>query len=132
MILLDTHIWIKWVNADDNLSTDERFGLDAISAHGKMVLSDISLWEAQMLSRRPDSPVIGTLEDWFERATSNDLFLIQPITPEIAIELDRLPEFFHKDPADRIITATARVLGVPLATHDRNIIDSGAVPIWQP
>ena len=132
MILLDTHVWIKWVNADGSLKADEQNGLDALSAQDRMFLCDISLWEVQMLSRRPDSPVIGTLEAWFERATSGDLFQIHPITVEVANELNRLPENFHKDPADRIIAATARVLEVPLATHDRDIIASGTVPIWEP
>ena len=43
------------------------------------------------------------------------------ITPEIAIESNRLPGDFHRDPADQIIVATARVYQCPLATSDSRI-----------
>jgi PIN domain nuclease of toxin-antitoxin system len=44
------------------------------------------------------------------------------ITPAIAIEAYSLPDEFHKDPADRIIVATARVYNCPLVTIDQNIV----------
>ena len=47
---------------------------------------------------------------------------LAPITPEITIESSRLPGKFHGDPADRIIVATARILGAALITRDKNII----------
>jgi PIN domain nuclease of toxin-antitoxin system len=49
--------------------------------------------------------------------------LLIPITPAIAIEAYSLPGEFHKDPADRIIVATARVYDSPLMTIDRNILN---------
>jgi hypothetical protein len=38
------------------------------------------------------------------------------------------PAGFHRDPADRVIVATARVLGATLLTADRRIVASGFVP----
>ena len=45
-----------------------------------------------------------------------------PLTAPIAAESTELPGSFHKDPADQIIVATARVLGVPLITADGQIL----------
>jgi len=49
----------------------------------------------------------------------------------VILALDRLPAGFHGDPADRIIVATARAHGLPLATRDTNIRRSRAVKIWK-
>ena len=49
------------------------------------------------------------------------------MTPEIAIEANQLPGDFHRDPADRILVATGRVLGATLLTQDRRIVDAGLV-----
>jgi PIN domain nuclease of toxin-antitoxin system len=51
------------------------------------------------------------------------------ITPKIAVEAQTLPGNFHKDPADRIIVATARVLDVPVVTVDRKILNYSFVKI---
>ena len=49
------------------------------------------------------------------------------ISPAIATELASLPDSFHRDPADRILVATARVLGVTLLTQDHRIIDAALI-----
>jgi len=54
------------------------------------------------------------------------------VTPRIAAEVARLPEDFHRDPADRIIAATCRVQRIPLLTADQGILRSGLVSRWQP
>ena len=49
-----------------------------------------------------------------------------PLTPEIPVECNGLPGRFHHDPADRIITATARVEGLTVVTRDPQILDYAA------
>jgi PIN domain nuclease of toxin-antitoxin system len=56
------------------------------------------------------------------------LLQLVSITPAIAAEVATLPDSFHRDPADRILVASARVLGAALITQDRRIIDSGLIP----
>jgi len=51
-----------------------------------------------------------------------------PITPAIAAEVARLPSTFHRDPADRVIVATAIVLGLTLLTEDSRILKARIVP----
>jgi PIN domain nuclease of toxin-antitoxin system len=50
------------------------------------------------------------------------------ISPAVAAEVASLPDTFHRDPADRIIVATARVHDATLLTRDKRIIDAKLVP----
>ena len=62
---------------------------------------------------------------------NKDRFVILPITANIALQAFELPPGYPKDPADRIIGATALVEDIPLVTADREIRRSKAVPtIW--
>ena len=62
------------------------------------------------------------MNEWFSIALAEEGMLSIPITPAIAIESYSLPEEFHKDPADRIIVATARTYDCPLMTNDSSIL----------
>jgi len=69
---------------------------------------------------------------WLVRATSPGFARVLPLDAAVILELDRLPQSFHSDPADRIIVATARALDLPLATNDGRIRKSHLVRIWKP
>jgi PIN domain nuclease of toxin-antitoxin system len=62
------------------------------------------------------------LQTWIGDALSKPGISVAPLTPEIAIESVHLPGDFHGDPADRMLIATARVLGATLLTKDRRVI----------
>ena len=64
-----------------------------------------------------------------EAATAPPLVERVPLTRAIAAGVAALPDTFHRDPADRIIVATAQVLGATLLTLDRRIAASGIVPV---
>jgi PIN domain nuclease of toxin-antitoxin system len=59
---------------------------------------------------------------WVDRALRKPGISVAPLTPEIAIESVHLPGDLHGDPADRMLVATARVLGATLATKDARLI----------
>ena len=61
--------------------------------------------------------------EWFALALDYAGVQLIDLSPEISIEANNLPGTFHKDPADRIIVATARVMGCELLTADRQILD---------
>ena len=67
------------------------------------------------------------LREWLEKAVARPLVRRQGISPAVAAELASLPDFFHRDPADRILVATARVTGATLLTRDRRIVESELV-----
>jgi PIN domain nuclease of toxin-antitoxin system len=68
------------------------------------------------------------LRDWLEQATAPPLVARLAITPAVAAGVAALPDSFHRDPADRILVATARVFGATLLTQDRRIIEAELVP----
>ena len=63
------------------------------------------------------------ITDWFEKAVPPELISTVEISPEIAVEAYNLPGDFHKDPADRIIVATARVKNLTIITSDFRILE---------
>ena len=130
--LLDTHVWIWWMLGDPSLPRAEREALDTLPADSRPVISAISLWEVATLVDLDRIKLDRPLEEWLGIAASPATVRIQPITTEIVAEMNRLPASFHRDPADRLIVATARSLKLPLATKDRKIRRSRLVPLWKP
>ena len=93
-------------------------------------ISAISCWElAKLVERRRLGFTIPTL-NWIRRSLTENDIRIADLTPEIAVESTKL-QGFHRDPADQIIVATSRVLGMPVVTADQRIIQFGDVEaIW--
>ena len=122
-VLLDTHIWI-WLSIGE---------LHSLSAQAQRCLntrprwiSAISCWElAKLVERRRLGFTIPTLS-WMRRSLTEHDIRIADLTPEIAVESTNL-QGFHRDPADQIIVATSRVLGMPVVTVDQRIIQFGDV-----
>lgn len=128
--VLDTHVWIWWMLGDLRLKAAERDALDGLPADQRPVLCSISLWEFGTLVDLGRVEIDIGIEAWLQVAASPATVRIQSITPRIMAEMNRLPARFQRDPADRLIVATARALKLPLATHDRMIRKSRLVPLW--
>lgn len=119
--LLDTHIWLWWMLGDPALKPSAREFLDALGPEDRPFLCDISLWETALLVERKRLVLDIEFNEFLEKATAPAAVRLVRITPEIVIEMNRLPTSFHRDPADRLIVATARSMGLPLATCDKLI-----------
>jgi len=131
-VLLDTHYWIWWLTPDAPLSGPQQAALDRRAARGELCLSAVSLWEAQMLHAKHRLELPVSFAEWLTRAADREIVSILPLDIDVVLALDALPASFHGDPADRLIVATARAHGVPLATRDRNIRRSRTVRLWHP
>lgn len=123
--LLDTHVLIWWLQGDGPLSSAQQRVLDAADRDSPLRVSDISLWEIATLHSLGRIRLTLPLRDWLEKATAPPLVRRHGISPAIAAEVAALPDSFHRDPADRILVATARILGATLLTQDRHIVESG-------
>ena len=130
--LLDTHVWLWWLTSAGGLAGPERRALDEFASDERPFLSAISLWEAQMLVAKRRFMPPGAFEPWLRLAAAPETVSLLPLDIEVVLELDRLPARFQGDPADRLIVATARAHGLPLATRDRGIRRSRAVRLWRP
>ncbi|TDI40388.1 MAG: type II toxin-antitoxin system VapC family toxin [Acidobacteria bacterium] len=127
--LLDTHILIHWISATVPLSDEHREVIQSAGADEPLWVSDITLWEIATLESLGRIELDLPLRDWLERATAPPLVRRAHITPAVAAEVAALPDSFHRDPGDRIIVATARVLGATLLTQDERIRTSNLIPI---
>ena len=121
VIVIDTHIWFWWVQGLPQLSAQRVEILDNHAGDG-LVLSDISMWELAMAVTRGRIVLPMPIAEWMNLALAYPNLRVVAVTPKIAIESTQLPGSFHRDPADQLIVATARVLDCPLMTSDEKIL----------
>jgi PIN domain nuclease of toxin-antitoxin system len=126
--LLDTHVLVWWLNGDKALSSAQRRILRRASPEAPLLVCRISLWEIATLHELGRLNLTLPLRDWLEQAVAPPLVRLLDLTPAIAAEVASLPSSFHRDPADRILVATARVHGATLLTRDERILRAGLVP----
>ena len=123
MIILDTHVSIWWSDAISRLSAAQ---LDAIdherSIQGSIGISAIICWEVAMLVERQRLTLDLDALPWLRRLLGYPNVALLPLTPEIAVRAYTLPEPFHRDPADRLLVATALEHSGPLVTSDARIL----------
>ena len=119
MILLDTHV-LFWAGGQSGaLSKDAAAAIRRARRSDGVAASAISIWELALLFSRGKIQGSGTIE-----MSIRDLMqgiTILPITPEIAALATQFPDDYPRDPADRLIGATARAEGMTLVTRDERI-----------
>ena len=119
MILLDTHIWIWWVDGSAQLPANYSAYISAEATTG-IGVSAISCWEVAKLVELGRIQFSIPVDQWLRKALRTPVQLL-PLSPEIAVGATQLPGTFHRDPADQLIVATARFYDCPLVTIDRLI-----------
>lgn len=127
MIIIDTHIWIWWVQGDSRLTQQHQAYIEAADGLG---ISLYSCWEVAKLVEYGRLVLPFYLEEWFKIALAYPGIRLLELTLPRVIESTRLSGF-HKDPADQLIVATARILDVPLLTADRKILNYSSVKTLQ-
>lgn len=121
MILLDTHVWVWWVHGNARLPDDQRKMLDARTDEG-IGVSAISCWEVAKLVEHGRLSFPQDVAAWLDIALAYPGVRLVELAPRISVESTRLPQPFHKDPADQIIVATARIHDCQLVTADDKIL----------
>ena len=127
MILLDTHVVLWVAQVPDLLSMSAEEAIRVERQRDGVGISDKTLWELAMMISRGRVGVKTSLLNFLRAVEEN--FTIFPVTAEIADRAVSLSSKYPKDPADRIIGATALVHGLKLITKDEGIGASGEVPI---
>lgn len=115
MIVLDTHIWVKWILGGDAALAPAI--IDAMQKENRLAVSAISCFEVSMLVNRGKLELPLPVTEWLKEALVESGVESLPVTCEIANRAVLLPEI-HRDPADRIIIATALVYNAKLASMD--------------
>jgi PIN domain nuclease of toxin-antitoxin system len=121
MIVLDTHIWVWWVHGDAQLPQNYYEYLQEQESQG-LGISAISCWEIAKLVEQGRLTLPIAVEEWLDQALAYPGMRLLELTPRICVESTQLPGDFHRDPADQIIVATARVYGCSLVTIDSKIL----------
>ncbi|MCX7015801.1 MAG: type II toxin-antitoxin system VapC family toxin [Candidatus Sumerlaeota bacterium] len=119
--LLDTHVWI-W--AMDNPETLPAVVRRELLKPGNLpfALSVISVWEASRKESLGKLKLSSPIRHWFASAIREPFIQLLPLTVDIAHESNHLPGEFHRDPADQMIVATARLHRLTLITADERIL----------
>jgi len=120
MILLDTHIWVWWVNKSPQI-TPTLHSIITSNKSKSFGVSIISCWEIAKLVEYRRLKLKYSVQDWLDKAIAYPNIRLLDLTPQIATVFTQLPGDFHRDPADQIIVATARVHEIPLLTKDKKI-----------
>ncbi|SAL84022.1 twitching motility protein PilT [Caballeronia choica] len=131
MIVLDTHVLLWWVSGEVQLSKKAKAAIERERSEGELIVSSISAWEISLLVKRERLSISTDVNSWLATVNEIEALRFVPVDNEIALKAVELPGEFHKDPADRMIVATARALAAPLITKDQKIRDYAHVKtIW--
>jgi PIN domain nuclease of toxin-antitoxin system len=125
-ILLDTCAVI-WLSQGEKLP-DAAIAFLAEAAKNEVpsYISSITAWEVGLLVSRRRLHLATTPERWFAGLLALPRVRLADLSPDILIAASYLPGKSPRDPADRIIAATARDLGATVVTRDRALLDYGA------
>ena len=121
MILLDTCALLYLAAAPERIS---RKALELVASPDQTVhCSPIVAAELACLQERQKIHLPQHWKTWFRTQADRNGWNIIPISLEIIEEAYSLPEPIHRDPADRLILATARLENLTIITTDRLILD---------
>ena len=130
MILLDTHAWIWWLSNPERLSKAAADAVSQAVREDAVALSSISAWELAMLVDRGRLELDRSVDALVQGTEALSFVHVVDVDARIAVASVRLG-LPHKDPADRIIAATARLMDATLVTADRKLLDwPGVRTLW--
>jgi len=122
-LLLDTHVWL-WYTEGERTRFSRKIEplVEAAVQRGELLISAISVWEIAVLGALRRIELSQDTRVWVGRALGFPGVRFKGLSPSIAIESTRLPGELHRDPADRILVATARLTGASLVTCDEHLL----------
>jgi PIN domain nuclease of toxin-antitoxin system len=130
MILLDTHVWWWALNEPKKLS-NKAIKVIRKTLPSQRAIASISMWEFAMMVSTGRVEIRIPPDQWLDQAINKTGLEVFDLSPKIAAESCNLPGEFHKDPADRIIVAIARINDITLITKDKKILEYPYVEtIW--
>lgn len=131
MIVLDTHVLVWWAAGERRLSARSRRVIGERLRDGPMTVSTISVFEIATAVRRGRLTLSVPLDQWLSDLRALSELRFEPMSVEIAQRAGAFEATLPGDPADRIILATADVVGARLVTADERLRGTPGVPtVW--
>ena len=131
MIVLDTHVLVWWLTQAPGLSAAAKRAIGKHSGKGGIVASTVSVLEIATAARRGRLQFTVAVQQWLGDMRSIPELRLEPVSADIAALAGGLPLPMHGDAADRIIAATATILGSALVTADDRLRSMPALrTIW--
>lgn len=121
MIVLDTHIWVWWVQNDTRLNQKYQQWLQEYESDG-LGVSIVSCWEVAKLVEKNRLILPLAIDRWLAVALAYPGVQLLDLTVPIVVDSTQLSGF-HSDPFDQMIVATARIYNCPLFTVDDKILN---------
>ena len=122
-LLLDTCA-IIWIALRQPIKDHARAAMNAsFAADERVRVSPISAWELGLLASKGRLASVVSPKDIFDDVVTNPGIKIEGLSPDVLIASSFLPGTLHRDPADRILVATARAFDLTIVTRDRAILD---------
>lgn len=125
-VLLDTCALI-WIMNGDKIDEEALAAVEFAARNKQLFVSPISAWEVATLTAKGRLSLTMDPADWFDRALACAGMNLAPMPPATLIASAFLPADPPRDPADRIIIATARRENLKIVTRDLLILDYGAL-----
>jgi PIN domain nuclease of toxin-antitoxin system len=126
VIVLDTVALFYWTIDPVKLSTSARKTIDKAE---RLIISSISVWEIAQKVKKSRLEIRPGIEEYVAGLYRLERLEILSVDSETWLN-SVLLDWPHRDPADRVIVATATRLNCPLVTSDRVISDFYTATIW--
>ena len=115
----------------ERLSRNATRAIARADAGGGNAIASITLWEIALLIHEGRVVINGSAETFLKEVSQRPRLFTLDLSPEIAALAFQLPPDFPKDPADRIIAATAWAHGLALVTKDQRLQETSLLrTIW--
>ena len=121
-VVMDTHILI-WYLEGIELSQQQVQIIESQRNLNQLYISAISIWEVSMLINKKKAAISIPINEWLNKVLSIPGLNIIDLSLTVLVESCNLPDFDHKDPADRMIIASTREIDGYLLTFDKRILE---------
>jgi len=125
-LLLDTHAWVWWVAGSRELPNPTRRQVQVAFAEDRLWVSAISAWEVALLVQHGRLVLRLPVREWVARSEALSGLHFLPVDTTVGLRAVELGDL-HQDPADRMIVASAELLGAVLVTRDERLRRYGGV-----
>jgi len=131
VIVLDTHALVWWATGSNQLSARAARAIGESLRKGPVAASAISILEIATAVRRGRLVLSRPVEDWLSDLRALPELRVEPVGFDVASRAGAWGDAMPGDPADRLIAATAFVLGARLVTADERLAGAKVVrTLW--